>query len=199
MNKVKEKIEELLKKGENLSEQDVCSLLSWSKRAIESMTQVEREKFAVLKMYCDWQHHPVLDESKVGFKALAAVNRVLNEEKTKADNDNLIRAVSESIGLSALKAEFCVFLGTLGINVDPFDSMWRVFVGHLLELIDEVPLVFPTRFDESRKRIKAEIESTPLKEGMWVISAKPISLFGIRYLEILTSDTTRLMIPVTIV
>lgn len=199
MGKIKEKIEQLLARGENLSEQDVCALLSWTKRAIESMTQVERERFTVLKMYCDWQHHPVLDESKTGFRALAAVNRALNETKAMADNDAVISAVSESIGLSALRFELQGLIEFLGIEVSQFDLMWKSFVGHLLELIDQVPLVFPSRFDDSRQRIREEIESAPLKEGMWVVSVKPISLFGIRQLEILTSDTTRFMIPLTIV
>jgi len=199
MDKMKQKIEQLLARGEHLSEQDVCALLSWAKRTIESMTQLEREKFTVLKMYCDWQHHPVLDESKTGLRALAAVNRALNETKAMVDNDVMIRAVSESIGLAALRFELQALAEVLGIEKGQVDLLWKPFVGHLLELIDQVPLVFPLRFDEKRQRIRDEIESAPLKEGMWVISVKPINLFGIRHLEILTSDTTRFMIPLTIV
>ena len=195
---MKNKIEELILKGDQMSEQDVSSLVTWIKKQLETMPQADREKFSILKMYCDWHHHHSVDTSKTGLRILKKINDALCENKKRSVDANIL-AVSTSIGLGVLKSEMRGFLESIGLETQELDSYWSVFIGHLMELINQSTIEFPKNIDTPRQKMINDIKASPLKAGMWVIAATPININGKRHLMILTSDTTRIIVPLTMV
>jgi hypothetical protein len=68
----------------------VVHLLTLIRKEIEVLIVSDKESFDVLKFYCDWALHTVIDRSKSGSSIIANINRTLVIYQHASVTDELI-------------------------------------------------------------------------------------------------------------
>lgn len=160
------KIENLLKNGPDISEDQVRSLMALFRKRIESMTESDKQKYLVLKLFCDWSLHNQIDQSNTGLRTLAKVNDALVVVKNSKDSHITQTKLSESIGYVALRREIKLFLKNCGLDQTRIqdNNTWGQFLTHLIEIIRDVPLSFPSvvKLDKTKQKIYNQIAQNAL-------------------------------------
>ena len=119
--------------------------------------------------------------------------------------------MSEALSLSGLRKELVQFLTKNGLDTAMIQDnrTWATcFLAHLIEIIRDVPLAFPTQLDPAKKRIYDSIAQNAIRPGAGMVSLR---LSRVDYDEIRTegigerlcvlatmADTTTIIIPLAI-
>lgn len=191
----------LLAKGDP-SESDYVYILALLRKEIEAIGAEEASKYCHVKLLCDWALHPAIDRSNVGSQIVVDIHNVL-DKKRHSDTNDIINEVSKAL-FGKFRKELSTLLTSMVLpcKVDN-DRNWKHFLQNLLEIISYSPVLL-------RQRDETCIAVSPLKDGMWAIS---MQIVRVNYdkladenvnsstetycLEVLTSDTTRIVVPVS--
>lgn len=186
-----------------LSESESLHVLVLIRKEMETFSKSEATKYSHVKLFCDWVLHIAIDQSRAGSKLIANIHDAI-ETVRHAPTDQVISQISASL-LASFKNELAQFLQGKGLPdaVAVDHAGWRLFLRNVLELICASPVRV---LDKERQ----QIEDNPLKAGMWVTS---ISVIKMNYdkiwdesssstketyaLLIVTSDTTKIVVPIT--
>lgn len=205
------KIRETVSKNEKLEEADVRSLMIIIRKMLDMLSSADQQLFLIIRLFANWAVHVEITNSNTGLRVLSAINDVLVAYKS-ADTDAMRARISQEIGFSALRKEIKLFFDRIGVddNVVVDNYVWSVFVTNLIEIIRDVPLVFPplSTLDKSKRKIYDKIARNPIKIGAGVILIQ-ISLVDydamgakntgkIMSLLIRTEDTTTIVMPLLI-
>jgi len=209
---IKSKINLLFQTGPTISEDQVRSLMILVRKRLELMTDAERLNYLVLNLFCNWCAHTKIDQSNQGLRIIAKVNDALIQVKDLRDNNEVQLRLSEAFGYVSLRRELLLFLTTIGLS--PYievsikgNDIWGHFITHLLEIIRDVPLEFPSLsgLDKTKQKIYDQIAQNSIKPGAAVITMKitkvDYSKMGLKDMGELLSlcigleDTTTVVIP----
>lgn len=186
-----------------LSESECLYVLVLIRKEIEAMPASVASRYSYVKLFCDWALHIAIDRSRAGSKLVASVHEAVIQVK-HSPTAQVVTQISSSL-LEPFRTEMANFLQGkfLPTTIVSDHAGWRMFLGHVLEIIWSSPVLL---LDQDQQTV----QSTPLKEGMW---ATAIGIVKINYdkhldvnststnetycLQILTSDTTRIVVPVT--
>lgn len=207
---MKVKIQSCLDQGEAITEDQVRSLMILVRKNLELIPEADLAHFLTLNLFCNWCGHVEITQSNTGLRILAKINDVLVRVKTSTDIDHILAEVSGAIGFDIFRTEFIAFLSRIGVThrLDQ-GAEWASFFGHLLEIIRDVPLAFPSiaELNKGAKKIYDQIAQDPIKPGAGVIRAT-ISMvdYGalgagggeLWCLLIQTEDTTTFVVPLRI-
>jgi hypothetical protein len=205
------KIRETVSKKESLEEADVRSLMILIRKLLDLMQQSDQQSFLITRLFANWAIHIEITKSNIGLRILSAINDALVTFKS-ADTDALRNGISNEIGFSALRREMKLFLNNTGIDdtIVSDSQVWAVFVNHLIEIIRDVPLSFPTvsTLDNAKRNIYDQIARNPIKHGAGVVAIQitnvDYSALGakdtgeIMCLAIRTEDTTTIVVPLSV-
>ena len=202
-NKVKLK---LLLQKKVLSESEYVHVLVLIRKELEILKDnnpTDYSKFDHLKLFCDWTLHMVIDRSVTGSFLIVNINKTLNDVK-HSHTEEVIKKVSSSL-ISKFGDQMKDFLVKNSLPTDIVDDghRWRDLLRNILEIISQNPVIL-------RPKHEANVTGAPLKEGMW---ARAVSIVKINFdklagkasiadketycLMVLTSDSTKLVIPIT--
>ena len=203
-----DKIKSIINKSISMDEDDVRSLMILIRKKLEEMSQIDRDLFLTLNLFCDWTAHIKIDKSNTGLRILAKINDTLVENKNSQDIIEIQKKMSGSIGFSILRDELALFLKKILITdiLVTDNNAWLIFINNLIEIIRDTPLLFPplNSLNKSQQNIYDKIVSNPIKIGAGVISIKislikyPAPMNEIMCLVIKTEDTTNFIIPLII-
>lgn len=186
-----------------LSESEYLHVLVLIRKEMEMLPTSVASEYSYVKLFCDWALHVALGRNSAGSQLVASVHDAVAQVK-HSPTDQVVSQISTSL-LGSFRTELTKFLQDkiLPTTIVSDHSGWRIFLKHVLEIIYASPVLLLDR--EQRT-----VEGTPLKAGMWVTA---ISIVKINYdklldenststnetycLQILTSDTTRIVVPVT--
>jgi len=205
MADIKNKIGFLLKE-KYPSESEYLHFLVLVRKILEQLREsnlTEYNNFENLKLFCDWALHIVIDRSSAGSSLIVNINKSLKNGK-KGHTDDLIKAVSDSlVGKFKLQLKNFLIMNQLSTDIVDDDNRWRDLLKNTLEIITEIPVILKPKHEDT-------VKGDSLKEGMW---AKEVSIVKVNLeklagnqfdsnketycLLVLTSDTTRLVIPIT--
>lgn len=205
------KITETVSKKEALEEADVRSLMILVRKLLDLMQQSDQQSFLITRLFANWAVHIGITKSNTGLRILSAINDALVTFKS-ADTDALRNGISKEIGFSALRREMKLFLNNTGIDdtIVSDNKVWAVFVGHLIEIIRDVPLSFPpiSSLDKAKRKIYDQIARNPIKPGAGVVAIQisnvDYSALGVKdtgeimCLAIRTEDTTTIVVPLSV-
>jgi len=137
------KIQKILNRGTEVSEDEVRSLMILVRKRLEFEADATRSQYLTLNLFCNWAAHTKITQSITGLRVLARINDALVKSKNSPGAE--VQAdVSRAIGFDVLRSEFGLFLHTFGIKHKLSDKrIWAVFLAHLIEIIQDVPLAFP--------------------------------------------------------
>ena len=196
------KLDSLLKK-KTLSESECVHVLSLIRQELEA-SETE-SNYDYIKFFCDWSLHPKLAFSKAGSNAIVSINKVLYDER-KSDSDTVIKRISAQL-IGKFKDQMEVFLNrnSLPSGIIDNDNQWKEFLKMMLEIISQKPVIL------NKNKHEKKVSGNPLKEGMWAteisivkvdLSSNPpdinsASSKAIYCLKVLTSDSTKIIIPIT--
>lgn len=204
MNNI-DKIKSLLQKT-TLSESEYLHLLVLIRKELENIKDknaADFSKFDHLKLFCDWALHETIDRSEAGSFLIESINKTINDVR-HSHTDDVIKQVSSSL-ISKFRDQMKNFLKKISLPTDIIDDgrRWRELLRNILEIISQNPVIL-------KPKHQADVMKTPLKKGMW---AKEVSIVKINFdkladkastsnketycLMVLTSDTTRIVIPIT--
>ena len=202
-NKVKLK---LLLQKKTLSESEYVHLLVLIRKELEILKDhnpTDYSTFDHLKLFCDWTLHMAIDRSVTGSFLIVNINKTLNDVK-HSHTWEVIEKVSSSL-ISKFSDQMKDFLVKNSLPTDIVDDghRWRDLLRNILEIISQNPVILQPKHE-------ASVTGTPLKEGMW---AREVSIVKINFdkmsgkaslsdketycLMVLTSDSTKLVIPIT--
>jgi len=202
-NKVKLK---LLLQKKILSESEYVHVLVLIRKELEILkdnNSTDYSKFDHLKLFCDWTLHMVIDRSATGSFLIESINKTLNDVKHSRTED-VIKKVSSSL-IRKFSDQMKNFLekNSLPTDIVDDDRYWRDLLRNILEIISQNPVILKPKHE-------ANVKGAPLKEGMW---AREVSIVKINFdklagkasisdketycLMVLTSDSTKLVIPIT--
>lgn len=205
------KIIHTVSKNEDLEEADVRSLMVLMRKLLDQMPQPDQQSFLILRLFANWSVHVSITKSNIGLRILSSINNALVTFKS-ADTDILRKSISGEIGFRALRKEVMQFLDCFGIDhtmvID--NTMWAIFIKHLIEIIRDVPLSFPpiSTLNNAERRIYDQITRNPIKPGAGVVAIR-ISIIDYAALGakdsgkqmclvIKTEDTTTIVVPLLI-
>jgi hypothetical protein len=204
------KIQKILDRGTEVSEDEVRSLMILVRKRLEFETDATRSQYLTLNLYCNWTAHIKITQSITGLRCLAGINDALVRSMNSTGAE-VQAGVSRAIGFDVLRSEFLLFFKTFGVNHKLSDKrIWVVFLAHLIEIIRDVPLAFPpvSKLQTGPRKIYDRIGQNPIKPGAGVISIKLFTVdydglgakgFGKRMcLLVRTEDTTTTVIPLSI-
>jgi len=196
------KLDSLLKK-KTLSESECVHVLSLIRQELEA-SETE-SNYDYIKFFCDWSLHNQIDRSMAGSNAIVSINKVLSDER-KSDTDALIKEMSAQF-IGKFKDQMKDFLNKNSRPSDIIDNdnQWKEFLKMMLEIISQKPVIL------IKNKHEKKVSGNPLKEGMWAteisivkvdLSSNPrdinsASSKAIYCLEVLTSDSTKIIIPIT--
>lgn len=191
---INNKIENLLKNGPNISEDQVRSLMALVRKRIESIPETEKLNYLVLKLFGDWSLHNKIDKSNTGLRTIARINDALVQVKDIQDNSEVQIKLSEAIGYVALRREFILFLNNSRLDPAPLQhhDTWGHILTHLIEIIRDVPLTFPplSELNKAQQKIYDQITKSTLSLGGGVIM---MQITKIDYSQVGLKDTGKLM------
>ncbi len=201
------KIKTIILKKENINEEEVRSLMILIRKILDKMSEPEKNLYLTLRLFCNWIAHNEITKSNTGLRILAKINDTLVSIKNSQDIIEMRGKMSQAIGFSVLRGELKLFFDQINVN-DIFVSdknIWAVFLNHLIEIIRDVPLSFPSlsSLDSTKQRIYDQIAQNPIKVGAGVVSLKiclvkyPLPTDEIMCLCVRTEDTTT-VIPLLI-
>ncbi len=202
MNKTQVKIQGLLKKTTRLESED-SHLLSLIRKELENLDEKEITDFSDLKLFCDWALHNKIDRSAAGSRLVAKIHETIHQVKT-AHTDHVISEASKTL-LLPFSEQLRAFLTDRNLPTAITDDAqaWRHFLRNIFQIVEQVPICIKSKDEDTLK-------DSPLKTGMWVNELTIIkvdfsaldmprgsSIGEIYCLHILTSDTTKIIIPLT--
>lgn len=203
------KIQRLVTFGTKLDEDQTRSLMILVRKEIELMSDVDRQKFTVLTLFCNWSAHTKIDQSMSGLRMLYRINDALVRVK-QADTNTILTEMTKAIGFNVLRSELLLFLRQIGINETISDDAWRTLLDNLIEIIRDVPLSFPLvrELKPPERKIYEQIAKNPIKPGAGVVKVilskidyKKLGLEDggeILCLLVRTEDTTTIVIPLAL-
>lgn len=117
-----------------------------------------------LSMVCDWYLHSEIDRSKEGYKIIEKIGKLIINNITNTDTENLIRGISRTFGMNKLKNELKDFFVSYKINtIIVEDKNWERVIINIANDLKDIPIKIP----EKTKTYKNMYESleTIAKEG----------------------------------
>ena len=191
-----EKIRILIEK--KLSDSETVHLFSLIRKELELLSKSEmNKKYSNLKLFCDWILHAKIDVSPAGSKMILEIHKTINLFK-KQHTDKVIKEVSRVL-LVPFKEQLKQFLEKrkLFANIIENHQKWIHFLQSLFSVLESTEVIL-------KLKLEPDLERDPLKQGMWVKKISVIkSNLGnsmdkeIFCLKITTSDTTKIVIPLT--
>lgn len=138
-----------------------------------------RPDHRVAALYCDWIQHNELDRAEAGFDVLEKLNDALI---THGDGDysGIFNAISDALGLRALRRELRTIFNLEGISTSLFDysSNWGVFVGTVLTDIEQRPIRFPDDITSNPKaRGRTFYDRMVSKPSGWPENRVPLAIY----------------------
>jgi hypothetical protein len=204
---VTRKISALASRPKLLSESEVSHLMTLCRKYLEHIPQ-DRERYSILKFFCDWALHIALDGSLPGLEILRRLNDTLVEVAPVPDSDLITVRLTGVVSFRRLRRE----MGTLFLQIDVPDPLdedqerWVNFARHLIEIIRDCPLEIGDEENMSRRagELYEAIKANPLKNGCWVVGVAVVAVDYGQFLKggrneiclhVLSSDTTHLIVP----
>lgn len=203
------KIGQISSKITPLSESEVAYLMILVRKYLE---YTETQNYFVLKFFCDWSLHIVIDRSLPAMELLQKINVIINELKN-VPNSELLDKITEIVSFQKLKTEFDNFFQHSDIpkEIISNEKLWNNFVEKYIEIILDCPLILnDSRRNGRIKQIHAEIVANPIKEGAHIVGfvlshvnnsffqgSKVPSPNATLSLVLITSDTTRIVVPLS--
>jgi hypothetical protein len=207
---VARKIRSLASRREPLSESDACHLMVLCRKYLEHQSDEERPRYRTLRFFGDWAAHILIDRSPEGMDLLKRLNDTLVEVGPIASYEVVGGRLTEVLSFRQLRREIGEVFERVGVpdSIDGDQDRWRIFIAHVIEIIRDCPLVLGAEDDMSRRarELYAAIKANPVKQGCWVVGVAVVEVDYSQFspggkkevcLQILTSDTTRLVIPMT--
>ena len=206
------KIRDTVSKSSNLEEADARSLMILVRKLLDKMSEIDQKYFLVIRLFANWAAHIAITQSNTGLRILSAINNGLVAVKDSTDTIAIQTTMSRAIGFPALRKEMKLFFDRIRVDdilVSDNDS-WATFVGHLVEIIRDVPISFPelSGLDKTKRKIYEEIAQSPIKPeaGMVAAQISQEDYAAARTQEaarnmcllIRTADTTTIVIPLLI-
>lgn len=205
------KINEVLQKGDQVTEHELRSMMGLVRKLLELMSDQDRSAYLLLSLFCNWAAHVEITRSNTGLRLLAKVNDALVGSRQSGDALEIGLRMSEALSLSGLRKELVRFFTQNGLDATVIqdDRTWATcFLTHLIEIIRDVPLAFPTQLDPMKQKIYDSIAQNAVKPGAGVASLRlsivdydKIGAKGIgeRLCVLVTlADTTTVVIPLAI-
>lgn len=205
------KINEVFQKGDRMTEHELRSVMILIRKLLELMSDQDKLPYLLLVLFCNWAAHTEITKSNTGLRLLAKVNDALVGSRHSGDGLQIGLRMSEALSFSDLRKELVEFLTQNGLETAIIrdDRTWATcFLAHLIEVIRDVPLAFPTQLDVAKQKIYDSIAQNALKPGAGVISLRlsrvdydKIGAKGIgeRLCVLVTmADTTTIVIPLAI-
>jgi len=166
-----EKIQRLVNLGSQISEDQVRSLMILIRKQLELLDENERSKYSTINLFCNWCAHTEITQSLVGLRLLGQINDALVKVKT-SPNDEVRKELSQAVGFGSFYSELILFLEKLDIKHQLSDqNNWRQFLTHIIEIIRDVPLAFPSidKLNNNSRKIYEKVIQNPIKPGSGVI------------------------------
>jgi len=176
-----------------LNDSTVVTLLALVRKELEILN--EPEQFNVLKFFCDWILHTTIGRSKSGSSLIVSINKTIIGFLEVEDNDGLIKEIS-TILILKFKEELLQFFRERSIPTSIINLRWRAFLKSLLSNLENTPVLL-------HKKDKDFLKKNPIKKGVWIeqITVITSNMFQkdkeIYCLDLLTSNTTRILVPLT--
>ena len=207
---VARKIRHLASRREPLSESEACHLMVLCRKYLEHLSDEEQLRFRILRFFCDWAAHIMIDRSPEGMEILKRLNDTLVEVGPIASYEVVGGGLTEVLSFRQLRHEIGTVFERIGVpdSIDGDQNRWQTFIAHLIEIIRDCPLVVRAEDDMSRRarELYVAIKANPVKQGCWVVGVAVVEVDYGQFsqggkneicLQILTSDTTRIVIPMT--
>jgi len=141
---------------------------------------------------------------------LKNLNDTLVKMKDTKNNNELLNGITNVISFLGLQKQLNEFFEMIGAKSFSNRDEWTNFVRNYIEIVLNCPLILPEKINKKIRPYYDSIVSNPLKPGMWVIgfaiSRPDKTIFAgtkvaihtkFLSLVILTSDTTRIVAPLT--
>ena len=144
------------------------------RKRLDLESQPSRAQYLTLNLFCNWAAHIEITQSMAGLRILGRINDGLVKSKI-ASGDEVQTEMSRVVGFDTLYAEFLLFLQNFDLIHEFSDRrVWAVFLGHLIEIVRDVPLTFPpiSSLKKGARKIYDRIVHNPIKPGAGVISMK---------------------------
>jgi hypothetical protein len=211
-DEIDKKIDSLLTKGVSLSESEVSHLLTLIRKYLEQLDNIKRVKFTLLNFFCDWALHIEIDHSIPAMEILKNLNDTLVRMKNSTVSDELLNGITSVISFLDLQKQLEDFFLMIGLQSKSLSGReeWLNFIRNYIEIVLNCPLVLPAKINKKIQPFYDAISTNPLKPGMWVVGfaisrpdktvfAGTKAAFYTKFLSlvILTSDTTRIIVPLT--
>ena len=156
------KIKKLVSK-EEYSESDISHMVSLMRKVLEDA--FDKSKFPLLSFYSDWALHSSISRSKIGLEMLKKMQEILilnrNEDPYKVSSE-----VTKLLSVSMLRGEIQRFFEKCDIPVDIIN--WASFIVNLMEIIREIPIIFPKKMTGDVLALFNNMQRNPIKPGMVV-------------------------------
>jgi hypothetical protein len=201
------KIQRILNRRSQVTEDEVRSLLVLVRKQLELHPVSKTSRYVTLNLFCNWAVHTEITQSLTGLRVLGRINDILVNVKT-ASGEEVQTELSRTVGFETLYDEFTCFLQKFGLTHQCADKrIWAVFLAHLIEIMRDVPLAFPAvkELPRGARKIYDRIRRNPIKPGAGVIWMKLSTVdygklgakgFGeVTCLVIGTEDKTTIVIP----
>lgn len=205
------KIQNLLNQGSRISEDEVRSLMILIRKRLELEPEPSRVQYSTLNLFCNWAAHTEITQSLTGLRVLGRINDALVRVKGSTDLKKIQMEIARAIGFNTLYSEIVLFFKNVGVTHSLSDkTIWGVILGHLIEIIRDVPLAFPTvgQLKGAAQKIYKQIAQNPIKPGAGAILIKlsmvnydrlgAKGLGDIMCLLVRTEDTTTVVVPLKV-
>lgn len=136
--------------GDALTKSDVINLMSQLRLLLE--VQAVKKQFPRLAMYCDWTLHPQLSRSVTAFQVMESIADVLIAHPDAPGSPGFFDAMTEALGLGALRSECIDASRHFGIpdNFCADPKVWTEFATVLVGILLQRPLAFPPESNRSK-------------------------------------------------
>src|SRR5437899_655804 len=199
---IAKKIQEIVRRNADITETDVRLLLVHIRKRLEL---IPRDRFSTLSLFCTWTLHTGITNSVPAFRLLKRVNDATKTAGTRT----VVTEVVDAIGFALLRFELKEFLDEAHISHNFTDNkVWINFHRHLLEIIRDIPIVFPPltslKLGSKTRQTYDQIIQNPVKPGFGVVSItlsyQDYDPLGVKAketlcLSVLTEDGTSILIP----
>jgi hypothetical protein len=143
--------------GPPRNEADVVYILVEIRKYLDH-TDPEGNQYSVLRTYCDWPVHIILDR-RGAKNLLRSLDDAFALSRTDAGRDSGVKAVFDRFSLSQFREELRLFLRSSKLPLDLVDdpAQWGQFLKHYVDVVSDCPFVY----GKKPKRPKAGKEATP--------------------------------------
>ena len=205
---IAKKIADLASRQDPLSESEVCHLMVLCRKYLEHLPDEERLRYSILRFFSNWTVHITIDRSQEGLEILKQLNDTLVELAPIASNEIVGGRLTKVLSFRQLRREVGALFERIGArdSIDGDQVRWETFVVHLIEIIRDCPLEVGDTDNMSRRarQLYEAIQANPVKQGCWVVGVAVVEVDYGQFLkggkneiclQILTSDTTRIVVP----